>query len=126
MKKYIAILVSLIIGIIGFILYNNCIKPWKEADKRINKYMIEQGISKDDISKMTREKSKKATYEGILYKVFYKDDPQYEYQYFYSDNYYALCVNKVMLQIYDLNGGHKLLNVEELKNAKYPPICLDK
>ncbi|CZS11797.1 hypothetical protein CDFC105_93917 [Clostridioides difficile] len=28
----------------------------------------------------------------ILYKVYYKDDPRYEYQYFYSDNYYALYV----------------------------------
>lgn len=129
MKKYKIILLAVIIVIIGFtgfFVYNNYFKPWNEAEKYINKYMAEQGVSKDEISKITKEKAKKATYEGILYKVYYKDDPQYEYQYFYSDDYYALYINKVLFQIYDLSDGHELTNTKELKNVKYPPIYLDK
>ncbi|WP_255611439.1 MULTISPECIES: hypothetical protein [unclassified Clostridioides] len=48
--------------------------------------MVEQGVSKDDISKITKEKAKKASYEEVLYKVYYKNDSQYEYQYFCSDD----------------------------------------
>ncbi|HCU3130668.1 TPA: DUF3139 domain-containing protein, partial [Clostridioides difficile] len=98
MKKYKVIFIVLIIGIIsvtGFVVYKNCIKPWKDAETYIDKYMVKQDISKDNIKSITKEKAKKASYEGILYKVYYKDDPRYEYQYFYSDNYYALYVNKV-------------------------------
>ena len=39
MKKYKAILVALIIGITGFIVYDNYFKPWNEAQKRIDRYM---------------------------------------------------------------------------------------
>lgn len=126
MKKYIAILLVLIIGFTGFFIYTNYFKPWNEAEKYINKYMVEQGVSKDDIDNITKEKAKKASYEGILYKVSYKEDPQYEYQYFYSDNYYALYVNHVLLQIYDLHDGHEVRANKELKKLKYPPIYLDK
>lgn len=126
MKKYLAILLTLIIGITGFFVYDNYFKPWKEAEERINKYMVEQGISKDDISKITKEKAKKTSYKGIIYKVSYKNDPQYEYEYLYSDDIYALYINKVKLQIYDLSNGNKHLEGEELKNIKYPPIYLDK
>lgn len=126
MKKYIAILLILIIGFTGFFVYDNYFKPWNEAEKCINKYMGEQGVSKDDISNITKEKAKKASYNGILYKVSYKDDPQYEYQYFYSDNYYALYINHILLQIYDLSDGHELTDVKELNNLKHPPIHLSK
>lgn len=65
-------------------------------------------------------------YKGIIYKVSYKDDPQYEYEYFYSDDIYALYINKVILQIYDLSNDNKRLEGDDLKNVKYPPIYLDK
>jgi predicted RND superfamily exporter protein len=126
MKKYRAILLALIIGFVGFFVYDNYFKPWNDAEKRINKYMVEQGVSKNDISKITKEKVKKESYEGILYKVSYKDDSQYEYQYFYSDDYYALYINHVLLQIYDISNGHELTDVKELKNLKHPPIRLEK
>lgn len=126
MKKYIAILLLLIIGLTGFYIYDNHFKPWSEAEKYIDKYMEAQGVSKDDISKITKEKSKIASYDGILYKVSYKDDPKYKYQYFYSDDYYALYINKVLFQIHDLSDGHELVNHDELKDVKYPPIYLDK
>ena len=129
MKKYKAILVALIIAIIGLIglfIYNNYSKPWKEAEENINKYMIKQGVSKDDISEITKEKSKLESYNGILYKVIYKDDSEHEYQYFYSDEIYALDkTNKVVLKIYNLNDN-KRLEREDLKKVKYPPIYLNK
>lgn len=130
MKKYKAILVALIIvitGLTGLFIYNNYSKPWKEAEKNINKYMVKQGVSKDDISEIAKEKAKLKSYNGILYKVIYKDDPQYEYQYFYSDDIYALDkINKVVLQIYDLSNGNKRLEGKELKNVKYLPTYLNK
>ncbi len=127
MKKYKAILVALTIVVTGFFVYDNYFKPWNEAEKRINRYMAKQGISKENIEEVTKEKGRKASYEGIIYKVSYKDDPGYEYHYFYSDNYYALPINKVMLQIYDLSDDNKLLKSnEELSSVKYPPIGLDK
>lgn len=125
MKKYKVTLLILIIGISGFIVYNNYFKPWKDAEKYIGKYMEEQGVSKDEISSITKQKSKKASYNGILYKVFYEDDPGYEYQYFYSNNYHALYVDKVLLQIYDVEDNSRLLKSnEELKGVKYLPIYL--
>ncbi len=126
MKKYIAIFLLSIIGLTGFYIYNNNFKPWSEAEKYINKYMEAQGVSKDDISKITKEKAKIASYDGILYKVSYKNDPKYKYQYFYSDDYYALYIDKVLFQIHDLSDGHELVKHDELKDVKYPPIYLDK
>lgn len=126
MKKYIAIFLLLIIGFSGFYIYDNKFKPWNEAQKYINKYMEAQGVSKDDISKITKEKAKIASYDGILYKVSYENDPKHKYQYFYSDDYYALYINKVLFQIYDLSDCHELVKRDELKNVKYPPIYLDK
>lgn len=129
MRKYRIILVVLIIGIVGIagsVVYNNYFKPWKEAEIYINKYMVKQGISEDDIKSITKEKAKKASYNGILYRVNYKDDSQYEYQYFYSDDYYALYVNKVMLQIYNVENNKLLKSNEELKSVKYLPIYLKK
>lgn len=126
MKKYIAIFLLSIIGLAGFYIYNNNFKPWSEAEKYINKYMEAQGVSKNDISKITKEKAKIASYDGILYKVSYKDDLQYKYQYFYSDDYYALYINKILFQIHDLSDGHELVKHDELKDVKYPPIYLDK
>ncbi|MGO1041998.1 DUF3139 domain-containing protein [Clostridioides difficile] len=128
MKKYKVILGVLIISIIsvtGFVVYKSYIEPWKEAEIYINKYMVKQDISEDNIKSITKEKAKKASYKGILYRVYYKDDPRYEYQYFYSDDYYALYVNKVMLQIYDMENNNKLLRSnEELKGVKHIPIYL--
>lgn len=126
MKKYIAIFFLSIIGLTGFYIYNNNFKPWSEAEKYINRYMEAQGVSKDDISKITKEKAKIASYDGILYKVSYKNDPKYKYQYFYSEDYYALYINKVLFQIHDLSDGHELVKHDELKDVKYPPIYLDK
>ncbi|MCU9812817.1 MULTISPECIES: DUF3139 domain-containing protein [Paraclostridium] len=126
MKKYIAIFFLSIIGLTGFYIYNNNFKPWSEAEKYINRYMEAQGVLKDDISKITKEKAKIASYDGIIYKVSYKNDPKYKYQYFYSDDYYALYINKVLFQIHDLSDGHELVKHDELKDVKYPPIYLDK
>lgn len=128
MKKYKAILLTLIISIVvitGFAVYNNYFKPWNDAEKYIEKYMVYQGVSTCEIESITKEKSIKENYHGILYKVFYKEDPRYEYQYFHSDHYHALYVDKVMLQIYDEEDGNKLLKSDkELKGVKYPPIYL--
>lgn len=126
MKKYIAIFFLSIIGLTGFYIYNNNFKPWSEAEKYINRYMEAQGVLNDDISKITKEKAKIASYDGIIYKVSYKNDPKYKYQYFYSDDYYALYINKVLFQIHDLSDGHELVKHDELKDVKYPPIYLDK
>ncbi|CEK30106.1 Protein of unknown function (DUF3139) [[Clostridium] sordellii] len=129
MKKYKAILLALIIviiGLTGLFIYNNYSKPWKEAEENINKYMVKQGVSKDDISKITKEKAKLESYNGILYKVIYKDDSEHEYKYFYSDEIYAL--NKeysVVLRIYNLNDN-KRLEREDFKKVKYPPTYLNK
>ncbi|WP_236878868.1 DUF3139 domain-containing protein, partial [Clostridioides difficile] len=74
MKKYKVIFIVLIIGIIsvtGFVVYKNYVKPWKDAETYIDKYMVKQDISKDNIKSITKEKAKKASYEGILYKVYY-------------------------------------------------------
>ncbi len=84
-----------------------------------------QGVSTEDIKSITKEKSKKGNYEGILYKIFYEDDPGYEYQYFYSEDYHALYVNKVMLQVYhEQDCDNPLRSNNELKDLKYPPIYL--
>lgn len=129
MKKHKAILLALIIviiGLTGLFIYNNYSKPWKEAEENINKYMVKQGVSKDDISKITKEKAKLESYNGILYKVIYKDDSDHEYKYFYSDEIYAL--NKeysVVLRIYNLNDN-KRLEREDFKKVKYPPTYLNK
>ncbi|MCU6009205.1 DUF3139 domain-containing protein, partial [Clostridioides difficile] len=51
MRKYKAILLTLIISIIaiiGFIIYNNYFRKWNEAEKYIDKYMTYQGVSSDD------------------------------------------------------------------------------
>lgn len=129
MKKYKIILLALIIAIIGFtglFVYNNYFKPWKEAEENINKYMVKQGVSKDDISEIKKEKSKLESYNGILYKVIYKDDSEHEYKYFYSDEIYALNKeDKIVLKIYDLNDN-KRLEREDLKKVKYPPTYLNK
>lgn len=128
MKKYKAILLTLIISIIaiiGLVIYNNYFKPWNDAEKYIDKYMEYQGVSTEDIKSITKEKSKKGNYEGILYKIFYEDDPGYEYQYFYSEDYHALYVNKVMLQVYhEQDCDNPLRSNNELKDLKYPPIYL--
>lgn len=129
MKKYKAILLALIIviiGLTGLFIYNNYSKPWKEAEENINKYMVKQGVSKDAISKITKEKAKLASYNGILYKVIYKDDSDHEYKYFYSDEIYALNKEyKVVLRIYNLNDN-KRLEREDFKKVKYPPTYLNK
>ncbi|CEN87145.1 DUF3139 domain-containing protein [Paraclostridium sordellii] len=129
MKKYKAILLALIIviiGLTGLFIYNNYSKPWKEAEENINKYMVKQGVSKDGISKITKEKAKLESYNGILYKVIYKDDSEHEYKYFYSDEIYALNKEyKVVLRIYNLNDN-KRLEREDFKKVKYPPTYLNK
>lgn len=129
MKKHKAILLALIIviiGLTGLFIYNNYSKPWKEAEENINKYMVKQGVSKDDISKITKEKAKLESYNGILYKVIYKDDSEHEYKYFYSDEIYALNKEyKVVLRIYNLNDN-KRLEREDFKKVKYPPTYLNK
>ena len=56
MKKYKAILVALTIVVTGFLVYDNYFKPWNEAKKRISRYMVKQGISKDNIEEVTKEK----------------------------------------------------------------------
>lgn len=126
MKKYVTILLALIVVFTGFFIYDDYFKSWNEAEKHINKYISEQRISKDNINKITKEKSRKGSYNGILYKIYYKDDSQYEYEYFYCDDIYALYTNKVILQIYDLSNGQELVGIEDIKNIKYPPIYLDK
>lgn len=128
MKKYKTTLLMLIISVLviaGFVAYNNYSKQWNDAEKYIDKYMVYQGVPKEDVNIITKEKSTIGNYKGILYKVSYEDDPGYEYHYFYSDDYHALYVNKVMLEIYDVENSNKLLKSnEELKDVKYPPIYL--
>ncbi|MEN7554284.1 DUF3139 domain-containing protein [Clostridioides difficile] len=112
MRKYKAILLTLIISIvaiIGFIIYNNYFIKWNEVEKYIDKYMTYQVVLDDDIERITKETYTKENYDGILYKSFYKNYPDYEYQYFYSGDYYALHVNKVMLQAYHEEDGSKII-----------------
>ncbi len=114
MRKYKAILLTLIISIvaiIGFIIYNNYFIKWNEVEKYIDKYMTYQVVLDDDIERITKETYTKENYDGILYKSFYKNYPDYEYQYFYSGDYYALHVNKVMLQAYHEEDGSKLQEI---------------
>ncbi|MDC0804928.1 DUF3139 domain-containing protein, partial [Clostridium paraputrificum] len=114
MRKYKAILLTLIISIvaiIGFIIYNNYFIKWNEVEKYIDKYMTYQVVLDDDIERITKETYTKENYDGILYKSFYKNYPDYEYQYFYSGDYYALHVNKVMLQAYHEEDGSKLQKI---------------
>ncbi|WLD29450.1 hypothetical protein CDIFMA2_33410 [Clostridioides difficile] len=77
--SFLLVLIISIVGITGSVVYNNYFKPWKDAEIYINKYMVKQDISEDNIKSITKEKAKKASYKGILYRVYYKDDPQYEY-----------------------------------------------
>ena len=114
MRKYKAILLTLIISIvaiIGFIIYNNYFIKWNEVEKYIDKYMTYQVVLDDDIERITKETYTKENYDGIVYKSFYKNYPDYEYQYFYSGDYYALHVNKVMLQAYHEEDGSKLQKI---------------
>ncbi|EGT4046742.1 DUF3139 domain-containing protein [Clostridioides difficile] len=114
MRKYKAILLTLIISIvaiIGFIIYNNYFIKWNEVEKYIDKYMTYQVVLDDDIERITKETYTKENYDGTLYKSFYKNYPDYEYQYFYSGDYYALHVNKVMLQAYHEEDGSKLQKI---------------
>ncbi|HBG8548164.1 TPA: DUF3139 domain-containing protein [Clostridioides difficile] len=114
MRKYKAILLTLIISIvaiIGFIIYNNYFIKWNEVEKYIDKYMTYQVVLDDDIERITKETYTKENYDGILYKSFYKNYSDYEYQYFYSGDYYALHVNKVMLQAYHEEDGSKLQKI---------------
>lgn len=139
MKKYKIILLALIIGatgFIGFFVYDNYFKPykWEKAEESINKYMVEQGISKDNISKITKSKEtalrethlKKSNLKGIIYTISYKDDPNYEYQYFYVDDMHDTKLYKVALLIYDLSDGDKRVRGDDIKNVKYPPLYLNK
>ncbi|MDX5643264.1 hypothetical protein SIK43_02185, partial [Clostridioides difficile] len=100
-----------IVAIIGFIIYNNYFIKWNEVEKYIDKYMTYQVVLDDDIERITKETYTKENYDGILYKSFYKNYPDYEYQYFYSGDYYALHVNKVMLQAYHEEDGSKLQKI---------------
>ncbi len=75
MRKYKAILLTLIISIvaiIGFIIYNNYFIKWNEVEKYIDKYMTYQVVLDDDIERITKETYTKENYDGILYKSFYK------------------------------------------------------
>lgn len=74
--------------------------------------MTYQGVLDDDIEHITKE-----NYDGILYKSFYKNYPGYEYQYFYSGDYYALHVNKVILQAYHEEDGSNLQKI--IKNKRF-------
>ena len=58
MRKYKAILLTLIISIvaiIGFIIYNNYFIKWNEVEKYIDKYMTYQVVLDDDIERITKE-----------------------------------------------------------------------
>ncbi|MEJ4022947.1 hypothetical protein VSK93_11525 [Clostridioides difficile] len=75
MRKYKAILLTLIItlvAIIGFIIYNNYFRKWNEAEKYIDKYMTYQVVSGDDIERITKETYTKENYDGYFINHFTK------------------------------------------------------
>ena len=139
MKKHkviLSVLIIVIVGFTGIFVYDNYFKPykWEKAEENISRYIKEQGVSKENISEITKlkdtalreENLKKSNLKGIIYTVTYKDDPKYEYQYFYVDDMHDTKLYKVALLIYDLSNGNKRVRGEDLKNVKYPPLYLDK
>lgn len=139
MKKHkviLSVLIIVIVGFTGFFVYDNYFKPykWEKAEESISRYIKEQGVSKENISEITKlkdtalreENLKKSNLKGIIYTITYKDDPKYEYQYFYIDDMHDTKLYKVALLIYDLSNGNKRVRSEDLKNVKYPPLYLDK
>ncbi len=75
MKKYKVIFIVLIIGIIsvtGFVVYKNYVKPWKDAETYIDKYMVKQDISKDNIKSITKEKPRRQVTKEYYTKCIIK------------------------------------------------------
>ena len=126
MKKYLSILLIVVMAGTGFFIYDNFFRTykWEVAEESINRYIKDQGILEDNISEITKEKDVKL--KGINYIISYKDDPQYEYHYLYQDEMRDKYSYKVALRIYDLSEGKKRLRGDDVENTKYPPIHLNK
>lgn len=106
-KKYVlnklSIIFSVFIVLGGLFYYRYYIYPypWDKAEESFQQYINEQGVDKNNIENI--EKMKETKTGGILYRVYYTDDPNLTYEYIYSRDD-EIHPYKIFLIVYDSNN----------------------